>query len=186
MAVAEWRIDRKGTKEPLKATSRLRAPYRVLRAIFGDDGDATAQAISTSWLVKRPGTDKHVLLHDKQDEANRKFSLDAFRARPNYDWYVASKEEATIKEFCGWLSKEIIRRVEAEPQPKRLTATAKEKVNAAIAKGKSVQDAMKEHAEWEIIAPAAEAYRWPMKEKEKEPTPAPSGPPGPSAPPESS
>lgn len=183
MAVAEWRIERKGTKDALKAQSRLRAPYRVLRGIFGDDGDAAAEAISTSWLVKKPGTEKLVLLHDKQDEANRKFSLDAFRARPQYDWYVDAKEESTLKEFCAWLSKEVIRRVEAEPQPKRLTATAKEKVNAAIAKGKSVQDAMKEHAEWEIIAPAAEAYKWPIKDKEKE---APPAPPAPSAPPASS
>ncbi len=172
MAVTDWRIDRSSKVDGLGTKTRLRGPYRVLRAIFSDEGDTTedgAGSITTGWFMKRKGTSPAlVFVHDKQDEANRKFNLENFRARPQYDWYVVAKDEASLKDFCGWLSKEIIRRVEAEPQPKRLTAAAKEKVNTAIAKGMSVQDAMKKHAEWELIAPAAEAFKWPMKDPPKE------------------
>ena len=177
MAVTDWRIDRSSKADGLGAKTRLRGPYRVLRAIFSDEGDTDEDdggSITTGWFMKKKGTTSLAFVHDKQDEANRKFNLENFRARPQYDWYVAAKDEATLKDFCGWVSKEIIRRVEAEPQPKRLTASAKEKVNDAIAKGMSVQDAMKKHAEWELIAPAAEAFRWPMKDTPmKEPVPAP-------------
>ncbi len=171
MAVSEWRIDRSSTAVGLTAKGRLRAPYRILRAIFSDEGDTDeddAGSITTGWFAKKKPAGLLVFVHDRQDEANRKFNLENFRARPQYDWYVAAKDDAILKEFCGWLSKEVIRRVEGEPQPKRLTAAAKEKVNGAIAKGMNVQDAMKAHAEWELIAPAAEAFRWPVKDVAKD------------------
>ena len=169
--MAEWRIDRSRLKEALGARSRLRAPCRVLKALFSDEGDTTNSddsKVSTGWVLKKKGGAQPVFVHDRQDSENRKFNVESFRARPHYEWFVDAKDDATLKEFCTWVSKEVIRRVEAEPQPKRLTATAKEKVNAAIAKGKSVQDAMKAHAEWEIITPAAEAYKWPVKDPGKD------------------
>ena len=170
MPVSDWRIDRSGLKEKLTISTRLRAPYRNLRAIFSDEGDTRdtdGGKVTTGWLLRRK-TGGLAFVHDRQLEENRKFNLESFRARPHHDWYVDAKDDATLKEFCGWLSKEIIRRVEAEPQPKRLTQTAKEKVNDAIAKGMNVQDAMKAHAEWELIAPAAEAFMWPMKDPPKD------------------
>ncbi len=165
MAVVEWRVERSGVPGALAAQTRLRAPYRILRAVFGDDGDfrgATGTKTSTSWFLKKRGSTTLVFLHDRQEADNRKFSLDAFRARQSYDWHVTGKDDACLKDFCTWLSREVIRRVEAEPQPKKLTARSKEKVNALIAQGKSVADAMKLAAEWEIIAPAAQAYKWPI------------------------
>jgi len=164
----EWRVERAG-KQPdgLKTRTRLRAPYRVLRGIFGADGDIISgidevARITTAWRLKKAGGTTVVHIYDKQGDDDRKFSLDNFRARPQYDWHVAAKDEAALKDFCSWLAKETIRRVEAEPQPRRLTAASKEKVNALVAKGQSVPDAMKVAAEWEIILPAAEAYKWPI------------------------
>ncbi len=167
MAASDWRIDRSSKAEGLVARTRLRSPYRILRVILSDEGDTDEDdggSVTTGWFMKKKATGGLVFVHDRQDEANRKFNLENFRARPHYDWFVDAKDEASLKEFCTWLSKEIIRRVEGEPQPKRLTAAAKEKVNGAIAKGMNVQDAMKAHAAWELIAPAAEAFKWPMKD----------------------
>ena len=166
-SATEWRIDR-GKPEAMPARTRLRAPYRVLAGVFGSDGDAVYQAaredarVSTAWMLKKKNGGAAVLVYDRQADDDRKFNLEAFRARPHYDWFVVGKDDATLKDFCTWLSREIIKRVEAEPQPRRLTARAKEKLNALVAEGKSVSEAMKLAAEWEVITPAAEAYKWPI------------------------
>jgi hypothetical protein len=167
-SATEWRVERAGkVPDALKAKTRLRAPYRVLRGTFGNDGDFTkgiddTARVTTAWRLKKTGGTTVVHVYDKQSDDDRKFQLDNFRARQSYDWHVAAKDDAALKDFCSWLAKETIKRVEAEPQPKRLTAASKEKVNELVAQGKSVADAMKVAAEWEIILPAAEAYKWPI------------------------
>jgi hypothetical protein len=172
-SATEWRVER-GKPETWAARTRLRAPYRVLRGVFGADGDAVHQAaaenarVTTVWMLRKKNGAVTVLVHDRQADEDRKFNLEAFRARPHYDWHVHAKDAAVLKDFCSWLSEEIIRRVEAEPQPRRLTASAKEKLNQLVAQGQSVADAMKAAAEWEIIAPAAQAYKWPIVGESKD------------------
>jgi hypothetical protein len=158
--------------EVLKASDRVRAPFSVLEKLFGVPG-SPGEGVSTRWLLRRINTPDvvlcvHDVLPDRPD-----FMLESFRRQAYYDWVVEGVSRQVVTDFCAWLSSEVIKIMGEKPPARRLTAAAREKMNALIRKGVPAGEALARVAEWELTPSTAEQFAWPVKDLQPLPQRAP-------------
>jgi hypothetical protein len=145
------------------AHHQLRAPCAVIEAIAGAPEDDFGDKVSTAWCFQCLARPEVVLVvRDFQDEDDRSFSRDRFRALPAYVWSVTGPTEGEVAGFCQWLSAEVIQRVQTRGAARRLTAESRENINALVKEGMLTGEAMKRAAVWEDTRPSAAEFAWPI------------------------
>lgn len=145
------------------AFSELRAPCAVIEAIAGAPEDDFGDKVSTAWCFQCLTRPQIVLVvRDLQDEDDRSFSRDRFRAQSAHEWNVTGPTDEEVTAFCQWLSAEVIKRVQARGAARRLTAESRESINALVREGVLTGEAMKRAAVWEDARPSGAEFAWPI------------------------
>jgi hypothetical protein len=145
------------------ALHELRAPCAAIEAIAGAPEDDFGDKVSTAWCfqcVARPGV--VLIVRDFNDEDDRSFSRERFRAQPAHEWSVTGPTSEEVTAFCQWLSAEVIQRVQGRGAARRLTAESRENINALVRDGMLTPEAMRRAAVWEDARPSAALFAWPI------------------------
>ena len=141
-------------------SSSIRAPYLALRSILGGSGNTRLDLgnYHHAWLmVATDCAQLTFLVHDLRGDG----SPEANRSDSSCVWHVHGSSEAELREFCIWLSGQVIAYRSAQPQPKKLTVASLERINQLVQQGSSMSEAMAEAAAWEPVAETAD-FAWPL------------------------
>jgi hypothetical protein len=140
----------------------LRAPFSVLVALFGAPADHPSDKVSTVWSL-RSVSEPHVELAIRdpydEDESNASQALAAAREGRWHDWTVAGPSERDLRRFCRWLSAEVATR--SREGARQATPASRARINALLAEGKTLEQALAAAADWEDVDPP-DLYAWPI------------------------
>jgi hypothetical protein len=137
--------------------SQLRAPYGILAQLLGPPSTDVPEKTSTIWSLRAHDDGQVVDLKDWQDEDDPP-NVNVFRSLPSYDWSVHAESDVVAKRFCEWLSARVIAKASAV---KTLSAEARVELNAMLAAGVPMGDAMK-RVKFASPADVAARFAWPI------------------------
>lgn len=146
---------------------RLRAPYAVLRELFGEaDEDSQMDKTSTCFVVQHAGHD--ITLYDfHKDEWEE---TPRCRTDPHYVWCVSS--DAPIEPFCRWAAAQIQARMKTN---RSLAPADRAKLDELVAGGMPIGEAMT-HVQM-VTDDQSAAYAWPPPNDPTAPNVVPFAPP---------
>ena len=148
----------------VSATSRLRAPFDALVEALGAPLAFAGPRGSVAWSLHVPSDPVRRLRLRDDRGAGDPAALEGFSRRPWYDWVVEADDERTMRRFCVWLSERVVRWVEARPPARVLEPDAKASLNALLASGVSLEDALRRAAKWAEVRPPRDCFAWPIHE----------------------
>jgi hypothetical protein len=152
-------VDLSASDDMLEPRTKLRAPYGILAQLLGAPGADVPEKCSTIWSLRAHDDGEIVYVMDWQDEDDRTFKLSVFRALSSYDWDVWASSDAVAKRFCEWLSARVIAKAS---EARTLGPEARAALNALLAEGVPMNEAMKRVPLSSPKDAAAARFAWPI------------------------